>query len=95
MSELVQITEAQRALALVETPAEAKDLYDRLETLSQYAKRYGIAHDKQNEIAEAKLRTARKGGDLLGPPRPGERTDLTSSGSEEVLSQTQDQGVPA
>jgi hypothetical protein len=36
-----------------------------LEVLAQYAKRYGLDQAKQNEIAEAKLRTARKGGQLL------------------------------
>lgn len=62
---LAELTEAQRALAEVETPAEAKELYDKLEVLSQYARRYGVEHAKQNEIAELKLGTARKGGKLL------------------------------
>lgn len=62
---LALVNDAARAVAVVETPAEAKDLYDRLETLSQYAKRYRLDHAQQNEIAEAKLRTARKGGQLL------------------------------
>lgn len=65
MTELVQLTEAQRALAVVETAADAKALYDKIEALSQYAKRYRLDNEKQNEIAEAKLRTARKGGALI------------------------------
>lgn len=65
VTELVQLSEAQKALAEVETPADAKELYDRLEALTQYARRYGIEHGQMNEIAEAKLRTARKGGQLL------------------------------
>lgn len=65
MTELVQLTEAQRALAEVETAGDAKELYDKLEALSQYARRYRVDHEKQNEIAEAKLRTARKGGAIL------------------------------
>lgn len=64
-STLVELSAAQRALVEVETPADAKELYDKLEALSQYARRYRLDHDKQNEIAEAKLRTARKGGALL------------------------------
>lgn len=63
--ELVELSAAQRALAEVETPAEAKELYDKLEALSQYARRYRIDQDEQNEIAVTKLRTARKGGELL------------------------------
>jgi hypothetical protein len=54
-----------RAIAELETAAEAKALYDQIEAISQYAKRYGLDHAKQNKIAEAKLRTARKGGELL------------------------------
>ncbi len=64
-ADLALVDGVGRALAVVETPAEAKDLYDRLEALAQYAKRYRADHDQQNAIAEAKLRTARKGGRLL------------------------------
>lgn len=65
MNALVPLDGAAHALALVETPEDAKDLYDKLEALSQYARRYRVDHDKQNDIAEAKLRTARKGGAML------------------------------
>jgi site-specific DNA-methyltransferase (adenine-specific) len=54
-----------REIAELETAAEAKELYDKIETLAQYARRYRLDHAKQNQIAEAKLRTARKGGQLL------------------------------
>lgn len=90
MSELAQITEAQRALAEVETPAEAKALYDRLEALSQYARRYGLEHEQMNEIAEAKLRTARKGGEILRDTiehRGGRLASATEAKLPEGLSQ--------
>jgi hypothetical protein len=54
-----------REIARLATVDDAKDLYGQIETLAQYARRYRVDHDKQNEIAEAKLRTARKGGELL------------------------------
>lgn len=63
--ELAELNAAQHALELVATPDEAKALYDRLEALSQYARRYGVTHEQQNEIARTKLQTARKGGYLL------------------------------
>lgn len=76
-------------LAELETPADAKELYDRLETLSQYAKRYGVDHKKQNEIAEAKLRTARKGGELLAADPsigPGKGSTLKPLGFSKATS---------
>jgi uncharacterized protein YceH (UPF0502 family) len=77
--EIAEISQAERELALVETPADAKALYDKLETLSQYAKRVKADTDKQNEIARLKLLTARKGGALLNEIErsPGARTDRT------------------
>lgn len=51
-----------REIAEVETPEAAKALYD---TLEAYSRHYQHDHEKQNKIAEAKLRTARKGGELL------------------------------
>ena len=51
-----------REIAELETPQDAKDLYD---TLEAYRRHYQDDHEKQNLIAEAKLRTARKGGELL------------------------------
>lgn len=61
-----------RELAELETPNEAKELYDKIETIAQYAKRYRLDHEKQNAIAEAKLRIARKGGELLAKTvKPG------------------------
>lgn len=65
MTALEQLTAAQRALAEIETPEDAKALYDQLETLTQYARRYRLDLARQNEIAETKIRTARKGGYLL------------------------------
>lgn len=64
-TDLVTVSAANQALVEVETAADAKALYDKIEALSQYAKRYRLDHEKQNEIAEAKLRTARKGGTIL------------------------------
>jgi ParB family chromosome partitioning protein len=89
MSALEQISEAQRQLALVDSPADAKSLYDKLETLSQYARRVRLDTDQQNEIAEAKLLTAHKGGSLLAEVerRQGERTDIVS-GSKTPLQRT-------
>jgi hypothetical protein len=68
-----------REIAELETPSDAKELYDKIETLSQYAKRYGLDHAKQNEIAEAKLRTARKGGKLLAAKPPQSRDATTGT----------------
>lgn len=69
---LQHVGAAERELALVESPADAKALYDKLETLSQYAKRVKADTDKQNEIARVKLLTARKGGALLSATiKPG------------------------
>ena len=65
--ELVELTTAERALAEVETPEDAKDLYDKIEALSQYAKRYRLEHEQQQKIARVKLATARKGGSLIPP----------------------------
>lgn len=66
MSQLpARLDAAQRELALVETPDDAKELYDKLETLSQYAKRYDADNEQQNEIGRLKLHTVRKGGALL------------------------------
>lgn len=79
MSELVKLDRVQRELGQVQTPAQAKALYDKIETLSQYAKRYGLDTEKQNEIARAKLDTARKGGGLLWS------LDGTTSGRKKVL----------
>ena len=64
-SELAELTAAEKALAEVETPADAKDLYDKLEALSQYAQRYRLDHEQQQKIARVKLATARKGGGIL------------------------------
>ncbi len=64
-AELAELTAAQQALAEVETPAEAKVLYDQLDALSKYVRSFGEDQEKQNEIALVKLRTARKGGELL------------------------------
>jgi len=85
MSQLVELSEAQRQLALVETPVEAKALYDKLETLSQYAKRYRLEHEQQNEIARAKLTTARKGGGLLAESVAGWRPHGVESRGETRL----------
>lgn len=68
-----------REIVALETPSEAKELYDKIEALAQYAKRYGLDHEKQNEIAEAKLRTARKGGEMLSS------LDGRKSGRKQVL----------
>lgn len=71
-----------KEIAGLSTPADAKDLYDRLETLAQYARRYGADHAQQNEIAEAKLRTARKGGELLtAAPMFGRDKDVSRDGT--------------
>lgn len=60
-----RITGAERRLARVETAEEAKQLYDELETLRQYAIRVKATNEQQNEIGRLKLRTIRKGGQLL------------------------------
>ena len=80
-SELAELTAAEKALAEVETPVDAKGLYDKLEALSQYAQRYRLDHEQQQKIARVKLATARKGGGLLketvqhqgGTVAPGDR----------------------
>ena len=71
MSELMPLSELGKAIAEIETVVEAKALYDKLETLSQYAHRFASDLETQNEIAKAKLQTARKGGALIlaGPNR--------------------------
>jgi site-specific DNA-methyltransferase (adenine-specific) len=64
MSETIAVP-TPREIAELATPEDAKALYDKLEALAQYAKRYQLDADKQNKIAEAKLRTAREGGKML------------------------------
>src|SRR5438034_6596451 len=92
MSDLALPSDFERALAEVETPEEAKALYDQLETLSQYARRYGVERDQQNDIAEAKLKTARKGGVLIpehfpqGRPEKGDRKSTRLNSSHTVIS---------
>lgn len=80
-SELAQLSAAQQALAEVETPAEAKELYDKLEALSQYARRYRLDQDAQNEIAVTKLRAARRGGELLAETVEAHRPAKLSQGA--------------
>lgn len=74
-------------IATLQSPDEAKALYDKIETLAQYAKRYGLDHTKQNKIAEAKLRTARKGGELLAATvsRGGKSKSNSRGGSSNPL----------
>lgn len=56
-----RVSDQERALALVTTPAEAL----RLETLAAAARRYATSLEDRNLAAETQLRAGRKGGQLL------------------------------
>jgi len=62
---VLAIDEAMRAVALVETPAEAREHENKAEAVAQYMRREGVGLEAQNKAAEYKLRAMRRGGQLL------------------------------
>jgi hypothetical protein len=64
---LVRLNEAQRLLAAIETPRDAKSAIAAFDVLKRVAKELGLSLHEQNQIAEGRLRAQRRGGELLKP----------------------------
>ena len=74
MNALVRIDAAMKALAKATTVAEVKGLHDIAETMRAHAKKVGAELELQNRCAEVKIRSERKGGQMLiGMAERGER----------------------
>lgn len=65
MKALVRIDAAMKALQKATTVAEVKNLHDIAETMRAHAKKVGAELELQNRCAELKIRSERKGGQLL------------------------------
>ena len=73
-NELIEITEADRALALAASVPELTDLHDKFTTAKTWAKTRGLGVDAENKAAEYILRTERKiGAELIRMLEAGER----------------------
>jgi len=66
---LARLDEAQRLLASIETPRDAKSAIAAFDVLKRVAKELGLSLHEQNQIAEGRLRAQRRGGEVL--PRSG------------------------
>jgi hypothetical protein len=64
-AEMLPLSAARQALAMAETVPEVKLLRDQAATFQDYVRRQRLGLEKQNEVAEIKLRCERKLGDLL------------------------------
>lgn len=65
MTELANLTEAERLLATARTVEDAVDLADQAEAMRVYAKKIGLGLEAQNHAAEIKIRAERRAGELL------------------------------
>ena len=73
-TQLIEITEADRALALAASVPELTDLHDKFTTAKTWAKTRGLGVDAENKAAEYILRTERKiGAELIRMLEAGER----------------------
>jgi hypothetical protein len=64
-SDLAIIDELERRLADIQTPIDAKNESDRAGALQALARSLGLSLEQQNRICEHRLRTQRRGGELL------------------------------
>jgi hypothetical protein len=62
---LARLNEAQRLLAAIETPRDAKSAIAAFDVLKRVAKELGLSLHEQNQIAEGRLRAQRRGGEVL------------------------------
>lgn len=63
--DLMILSEVTRQLAVCRDIDEVLNIRDRAEALRQYAKKVGMTHENQNALAEIKVRTERRAGELL------------------------------
>jgi hypothetical protein len=70
-TQLIQIDEARKALALATTVDEAKEIRDKAEAVRVYLRQQQGSFEAQNYAAELKLRAERRLGELLS--EDGER----------------------
>jgi N6-adenosine-specific RNA methylase IME4 len=87
-NELALLDNFDRAKVLIAQAdlAEAIDWVNKGEALRVYAAKAKKGHEIQNQCAEIKLRAERRAGEILAEIErsAGERTDLTSSSTDEV-----------
>lgn len=62
---LARLNEAQRLLATIQTPRDAKSAIAAFDVLKRIAKELGLSLHDQNQIAEGRVRAQRRGGEVL------------------------------